>query len=79
MTNEERVEVCKAAEEVASEFTDRIVIPHVGCIDTESTVELAKAADEIGVDGITAVPSFYYKHSEDLVITEFDSEEPFFT
>jgi 4-hydroxy-tetrahydrodipicolinate synthase len=68
MTNEERIEVFKAAKEVASEFSDRILIPHVGCIDTASTVELAKAADEIGVDGIAAVPPFYYKHSEDLVI-----------
>jgi len=68
MTNDERIEVFKAAKEVASEFTDRILIPHVGCIDTESTVELAKAADEIGVDGMAAVPPFYYKHSEDLVI-----------
>jgi 4-hydroxy-tetrahydrodipicolinate synthase len=68
MTNQERTEVFKAAKEVASEFTNRILIPHVGCIDTASTVELANAADEIGVDGIAAVPPFYYKHSEDLVI-----------
>jgi 4-hydroxy-tetrahydrodipicolinate synthase len=68
MTNEERIEVFKAAKEVTSELTDRILIPHVGCIDTASSVELAKAADEIGVDGIAAVPPFYYKHSEDLVI-----------
>ncbi len=68
MTNEERIEVFKAAKEVASEFEGKILLPHVGCIDTKSTVELAKAADEIGVDGISAVPPFYYKHSEDLVI-----------
>lgn len=68
MTNEERIEVFRAAREVASEFTDKTLIPHVGCVDTKSTVELAKAADEIGADGIAAVPPFYYKHSEDLVI-----------
>ena len=68
MTNEERIEVFKAAKEVASEFEGKILLPHVGCIDTKSTVELAKAADEIGVDGIGAVPPFYYKHSEDRVI-----------
>jgi len=68
MTNKERIEVFKAAREVTSEFSGRILIPHVGCIDTRSTVELARAADEIGVDGIAAVPPFYYKHSEDLVI-----------
>lgn len=68
MTNEERIEVFRAAREVASEFTDKTLIPHVGCVDTKSTVELAKAADEIGADGVAAVPPFYYKHSEDLVI-----------
>jgi len=68
MTNEERIEVFRAARQVASEFTDKTLIPHVGCVDTKSTVELAKAADEIGADGIAAVPPFYYKHSEDLVI-----------
>jgi len=68
MTNEERIEVFRAAREVASEFTDKTMIPHVGCVDTKSTVELAKAADEIGADGVAAVPPFYYKHSEDLVI-----------
>jgi dihydrodipicolinate synthase/N-acetylneuraminate lyase len=68
MTNEERIEVFKAAKEVASEFEDRILLPHVGCIDTKSSVELAKAADEIGVDAIGAVPPFYYKNSEAWVI-----------
>jgi dihydrodipicolinate synthase/N-acetylneuraminate lyase len=68
LTNEERVQIFKAAKEVASEFDGKILLPHVGCIDTKSTVELARAADEIGVDGIGAVPPFYYKHSEELVI-----------
>jgi len=68
MTNAERIEIFKAAKEVASEFEGKILLPHVGCIDTKSTLELAKAADEIGVDGIGAVPPFYYKHSEELII-----------
>jgi len=68
MTNEERIAVFRAAKEVASEFEGKILLPHVGCIDTRSTVALAEAADEIGVDGISAVPPYYYKNSEDLVI-----------
>ncbi len=68
MTNEERIEVFKAAKEVASEFEGKILLPHVGCIDTKSSVELAKAADEIGVDGIGVVPPFYYKNSEEWII-----------
>lgn len=68
MTNDERIRVFEIAKEVASEFKGKILIPHVGCIDTKSTLELAKAAERIGVDGIAAVPPFYYKHSEDLVL-----------
>ena len=68
LSNEERIAIFKAAKEVASRFEDKILLPHVGCIDTRSAVELAKAADEIGVDAIGAVPPFYYKHSEDMVI-----------
>lgn len=68
MTVEERIAVFKAAKEVVSEFEGKVLLPHVGCIDTKSTVELAKAADEIGVDGIGAVPPFYYKHSEELIL-----------
>lgn len=68
MTNQERIEVFRAARQVASEFEGRILLPHVGCIDTRSTLELAQAAEAIGVDGVSAVPPYYYKNSEDLVI-----------
>lgn len=68
MTTQERIQVFMAAKEVASQFEGKLLLPHVGCIDTRSTVELARAADEIGVDGIGAVPPFYYKHSEDLIV-----------
>jgi dihydrodipicolinate synthase/N-acetylneuraminate lyase len=68
MTNDERVQVFKIAKEVASGFEGKVLLPHVGCIDTKSTLELARAAEKIGVDGISAVPPFYYKHSEELVI-----------
>ncbi len=65
---DERLEIFKAAKEVASEFKGKILIPHVGCIDTESTVRLAQAAEKIGVDAIGSVPPFYYKNTEDWVI-----------
>ena len=68
MTNAERIEVFKLAKLAAANFPGKLLIPHVGCIDTKSTLELALAAERIGVDGIAAVPPFYYKHSEDLVI-----------
>ena len=68
MTNAERIEVFKLAKLAAANFPGKLLIPHVGCIDTKSTLELAQAAEQIGVDGIAAVPPFYYKHAEDLVI-----------
>lgn len=68
MTIDERVSIYRAAKEVASAFEGRILIAHVGAIDTASTLTLAKAAEEIGVDAAGAVPPFYYKHTEDLVL-----------
>lgn len=71
MTVEERIEVFRAAKEVASEFEGKFLLPHVGCIDTKSTVDLAIAADHIGVDAIGVVPPFYYKHDEKRVIAYY--------
>jgi dihydrodipicolinate synthase/N-acetylneuraminate lyase len=68
MTNEERVHIFKLAKEVSTGFKGKILIPHVGCVDTKNTVELAKKAQEVGVDAIASVPPFYYKHSEDLIL-----------
>lgn len=68
MTIDERVSVFRAAKEVAAAFSGRTLIAHVGAIDTASTVALAQAAEKVGVDAVGAVPPFYYKHSEDLVL-----------
>ncbi len=68
MTNDERVEIFRLAKEVSSGFKGKVLIPHVGCVDTKSTVELAKTAQEVGVDAIASVPPFYYKHSEELIL-----------
>lgn len=68
MTIDERVSVFRAAKDVVSAFPGRTLIAHVGAIDTASTIALAQAAEEINVDAVGAVPPFYYKHSEDLVL-----------
>lgn len=68
MTVEERKSIFQAAKDVVSNYEGKTLIAHVGCIDTASTVELAKAAEAIGVDAISAVPPFYYKHAEPLVL-----------
>ena len=67
MTNDERVEIYKLGKEVASGFKDTVLIPHVGCIDTRGAVELAVAAEKIGVQAVGAVPPFYYKHTDEAV------------
>lgn len=68
MSNQERVRVYEIAKEAAASYKGKVLLPHVGCIDTKSTVELAKAAEKIGVDALGAVPPFYYKHGDDVVI-----------
>lgn len=68
MSLDERISIYRAAKAVAAEFAGRTLIAHVGCIDTASTVALARAAEEVGVDAVGAVPPFYYKHSEDLIL-----------
>ena len=68
MTNEERLEVIRTAKQAAEKHKDKIILPHVGCIDTKHTIELAKAVDALGVDAIGSVPPFYYKHSDEIVV-----------
>lgn len=47
------------------------VIVHIGCPDTESTIELAKHSEALGVDAIAAVTPFYYKHLENVIIEHY--------
>lgn len=68
MIADERLAVFALAKEVASGFTGKILFPHVGCIDTDGAVALAKGAEKIGVDAVGAVPPFYYKHTDEAVI-----------
>lgn len=46
------------------------VILHVGCSNTNDTVELAKHAQSVGADAIAAVTPFYYRHTP-AVIKEY--------
>lgn len=61
LTLEERK---KILEIVADEVKDRaFIIASVGCISTELSIELAKHAEEVGVDAISSCPPIYYKFS----------------
>jgi len=68
MSSEERISVFKLARQAAAGFRGKILLPHVGCIDTDHAVELARAAEAIGVDAVGAVPPFYYKHTDDVIV-----------
>lgn len=71
MTNAERIEIFKAAKGIADKHKGKSLIAHVGCIDTWGAVELAKAAEKIGVDAVGAVPPFYYKHTDEAVLAYY--------
>lgn len=64
-TAEERMRVLEAvAEETGDELT---LIAQVGAISTRESIALAKHAESVGADAISAVPPFYYKVSEEGV------------
>ena len=71
MSTEERISVFKLARESADGFKGKTLLPHVGCIDTRNTVELARAAERIGVDALGAVPPFYYKYTDEAIIAYY--------
>ncbi len=49
--------VCAVKEAAGDDFT---IIVHVGCASTKESIELAKHAQSVGVDAVSAVPSVYY-------------------
>jgi N-acetylneuraminate lyase len=62
---EERKKVLEAVMETAGK--ELTVIAQVGAISTRDSIELAKHAESVKVDAISAVPPFYYKVSENGV------------
>ncbi|WP_342575080.1 N-acetylneuraminate lyase [Paenibacillus sp. FSL M8-0142] len=59
LTTEERKQVL---ESVVKTVNGRvIVIAHIGCISTMESVKLARHAEELGADAVSAVVPFYYK------------------
>ena len=69
MTVDERKKVL----EIMAEQTNgkAAVIAHVGSINTQETVELAKHAEAIGADAVGVVPPYYYSYSETNLIIHY--------
>lgn len=59
LSTEERMQIAEAVKEAAGD--DFTVIVHVGCASSKESIILAKHAEKIGVDAISAVPSVYYR------------------
>ena len=65
MNAEERMH---QVEVVMDEVGDRMpVVVHVGAMSTKASVELAKHAARAGAAGLSSVPPFYYKYSNDQI------------
>lgn len=71
MTSEERMKVLEA---VARANSGRVkLIAHIGCISTMESIRLAKHAEQLGVDAISAVVPFYYKVSMKEIRGHYDA------
>ncbi len=58
MTNEERKEVFRIVKEAAGDKVS--LIAHCGSISTDAAIDMAKTADALGYDAVSAVAPFYY-------------------
>jgi N-acetylneuraminate lyase len=69
MTAEERK---KVVEIVMDEVKDRVpVVVHVGAMSTKISIDLAKHAESFKATGISSVPPFYRKFSEDQIFNYY--------
>jgi N-acetylneuraminate lyase len=69
MSTEERKRV---VEIVVDEVSGKIpVIAHIGSIGTKTSIMLAEHAQEIGVDGLSSLPPFYYSFSPEQIINYY--------
>lgn len=66
LTNEERKQVFRC---VAQATKGRVpLIAHVGTLSTDAAIDMAKCAEEVGYDAISAVAPFYYAFPYEAVM-----------
>ena len=71
MDNAERK---KVVEVVMDEVKDRVpVVVHVGAIGTRLSIDLAKHAQIVGASGISSVPPFYWRFSENQIVEYYEA------
>lgn len=65
MDSEERM---RQLEVVMEEVGDKVpVVVHVGAMSTRASIKLAQHAEKLGAAGISSVPPFYFKYSQDQI------------
>lgn len=69
LTNEERKKVTEYVMESVNERLD--VIVQVGSANLESTLELAKHAEDVGADAVASTPPFYYRYDDESILFFF--------
>lgn len=69
MTPDERQ---RTAEIIVDQTRGRIpIVLHVGAVDTQTSVVLARHAAELGVAAIALIPPYYYRHTEFEIIEHY--------
>ena len=71
MSIDERKKIAELSVEHASGKMD--VIIHVGSSNIDTSIELAKHAEDVGADAIASTPPFYYKYDDEPVYSFFKS------
>ncbi len=71
LTREERKQLAAAVKEVTGD--DMFLIVHVGSASTDEAIDLAKHAESIGADAISAVPSVYYRLPEKSIALHWNT------
>ncbi|MFQ3620531.1 MAG: dihydrodipicolinate synthase family protein, partial [Spirochaetales bacterium] len=61
----------KVAEIMVKEKGNNFVIVHVGAASTEEAVELAKHAESVGADAVGAIPPYYYRYSQEVLLEHY--------
>jgi dihydrodipicolinate synthase/N-acetylneuraminate lyase len=62
----------RVAEVIVDQARGRVpVLVHVGTADTQTTVELAQHAAELGVAGLAVIPPYYYPHTPYELIAHY--------
>ncbi len=65
MSEEERISILKFVSEVVKGRVT--LIAHVGTISTDSAIRMAKAAESLGYDAVSAVVPFYFSFSAEAI------------